>query len=144
MYMRGKYGVPVDKKKGAELLTKAAEQRADPATMYTLAMAYRNGDNGCQDLVTARLWFEEAAHLGHPQAQLEMSRYTGPDVEKWLLMASEHGVGEATRVLALTYVQQREMSKLMQLLKRCSRRFWQRSSKAVAAPSPSIPLLDGV
>jgi TPR repeat protein len=26
MYMRGKYGVPVDKKKGAELLTKAAEQ----------------------------------------------------------------------------------------------------------------------
>ena len=65
--------------------------------MNTLAVAHREGDNGCEvrDLATARLWFEGAANQGHPPSQLEMSRLGGPDIEKWLLLASEHGVGDA-------------------------------------------------
>ena len=127
-------------------LSQAAEQRADPATMHTLAAAHREGDNGCEspDLATARLWFEEAANLGHPPSQLEMGRLGGPDVERWLLLASEHGVGEASATLALRFVRQGEAAKLVELLGRCWGRLWHGSSKRGAAALPNIPLMAGV
>ncbi len=126
-------------------LTKAAEQRADPASMHMLAMALRDGDNGCvtADWEAGHRWLEEAANLGHPPSQLEMSRHDGPEVEKWLLVSSEHGMGEASRALALRYVKQGEMSQLMHLIGRCWRRLWQSSSKVGAAALPNIPLSSG-
>ena len=55
-------------------LTRAAEQRADPATMYALAVAHRDGSYGCTtvDVATARHWFKAAAKMGHPPSQFEM------------------------------------------------------------------------
>ena len=73
-----------------------------------------------------------------------MSRGNGPDAEKWLLVSSEHGIGEASRALALRYVQRRDAGKLMLLVGRCWRRVWQGSSKVGAAALPSIALSGGV
>ena len=81
--------------------------------------------------------------ITHLSSQLEMSRHDGPEVEKWLLVSSEHGMGEASRALALRYVKQGEMSQLMHLIGRCWRRLWQSSSKVGAAALPNIPLSSG-
>ena len=104
-----------------EWLTRAAEQRADPATMYALAAAHRDASDGCTtvDVATARRWFEAAAKMGHPPSQFEMGRLGELDDEKWLQLASHHGVGDASRTLALLYARRGEATKLMGLFSQC-------------------------
>jgi TPR repeat protein len=127
-------------------LTMAAEQRADAPTMHALAAAHRDGDNGCAvvDLETARRWFTAAANQGHPESQLEMGKLGGPDSERWLTLASEHGMSEASRALALRYAMHGEALKLMRLIGQCWRRLRWSSSKVSAAALPSVPLMGGV
>ena len=116
-----------------EWLTRAAEQRADPATMYALAAAHRDASNGCTtvDVATARRWFEAAAKMGHPPSQFEMGRLGELDDEKWLQLASHHGVGDASRTLALLYARRGEATKLMGLFSQCVGRLLQGSSKVL-------------
>ena len=127
-------------------LTRAAEQRADPATMYALAVAHRDGSYGCTtvDVATARHWFKAAAKMGHPPSQFEMGKLGGPEAEKWLQLASHHGVGDSSRALALLYARRGEATKLMRLFSGCVGRLLQGSSKVSAAALPHIPLAGGV
>ena len=63
-------------------LTRAAEQRADPAVMYRLGMKLleASADQLEQKAsVEASLWLTEAAEMGHPLAQFEISKLASDD-----------------------------------------------------------------
>ena len=53
------------------------------------------------------------------------------DDEKWLQLASHHGVGDASRTLALLYARRGEATKLMGLFSQCVGRLLQGSSKVL-------------
>jgi len=120
-------------------LTRAAEPRADPAVMYRLGMKLLDASVDQMEpksSVEACLWLTEAAEMGHPLAQFEISKLAPDDkVENWLLRSSESGCWAATKALGLRYMDMAnggvDVVKLLRLMRGQWRQFRHVPSKTL-------------
>ncbi|KAL1524206.1 hypothetical protein AB1Y20_019114 [Prymnesium parvum] len=115
-----------------EWLRGAAEQRADPEVMYSLGLTYLHGKLSAErDEEIALKWLEESAIMGHPRAQLAMSKLAkdAEEAETWLLRAAEQSQPGAVTALAMLYGSNLRFMELLSFLARCTKNMVHVSSK---------------
>ena len=124
-----------------EWLTRSAEQRAEPETLYRLGRAHIDGGGGAErDESVGEAWLREAAEMGHPKAQLTLGELLGAraqrilpstatagimgqeaaaaaweEAERWLNRASSQGEANAARALLSLYVARRDVAAVQRL-----------------------------